>query len=101
MEYNNEVEKLEKELFLKLLSKPLDRFFDSTTIPTVVSHMNATFEAATNAVNTDDDNSRMWDADELAERFSHHAALLNFVTEVGTLHQNFKSRHRLQSAKTE
>jgi hypothetical protein len=82
---NKDIKDVQNELFLKMLSKPMKKLFGETGVPTIVHHMNATFDTALNAFNADDQKERLWNADEVAKHFSHHAALVDFVAEVGTL----------------
>lgn len=86
--YTPEAETARQEWFNLNLYEALNKFFTNTTLPEAVTSLNATFETATNAFQ--DDGERLWNADTMATNFSHHAALVNFLTEAASWHRALK-----------
>jgi len=86
--YTPEAETSKQEFFNLNLYEGLNKFFTNTTLSEAVTHLNATFETATNAFQ--DDGQRLWNADTMATNFSQHAALLNFLTEAASWHKALK-----------
>lgn len=90
--FTPEAETSRQEFFNLNLYEALNKFFTNTTLPEAVTNLNATFEMATNAFQ--DDGERLWNADTMATSFSHHAALLNFLTEAASWHKALSESKR-------